>query len=130
MKQLLAAHPITETLPASADFGPLYYVAGKNGKTKTHIFKAAVYNSTKEADVPVKLTFDDVPAGSVAELKVLTGPADPYGVNDPFTKANVVKTHKTTVKSDKNGVFSFKLPNLSVAVLETKPKCKSVKKRW
>lgn len=47
----MAAHPITETLLASADFGPLYYVAGKNQKTQGHVFKAAVYNSTDGGDL-------------------------------------------------------------------------------
>lgn len=116
----MAAHPITETLPASADFGPLYYVAGKNQKTQGHVFKAAVYNSTNSAEVPVSLTFEGVAAGTTAELTVLTGPKDPYEVNNPFTGANIVKTTKTTVKSNNNGTFSFRLPNLSIAVLDTK----------
>ncbi|KAI1357667.1 alpha-N-arabinofuranosidase A [Xylaria arbuscula] len=128
--ELMAAHPITETLPASADFDPLYYVAGKNEKTQGHVFKAAVYNSTNGADVPVTVTFDGVAAGTTAELTVLTGPADPYAVNDPFTGVNVVKTKKASVKSDKNGAFSFSLPNLSVAVLDTKGKRKAVRREW
>ncbi|KAI0421854.1 alpha-N-arabinofuranosidase A [Xylaria grammica] len=128
--ELMAAHPITETLPVNNDFGPLYYVAGKNDKTQGHVFKAAVYNSTDGADVPVKLAFDDVSAGTTAELTVLTGPEDPYGVNDPFTGVNIVKTTKTTVKSDKNGTFSFSLPNLSVAVLDTKGKRKAIRQQW
>ncbi|TRX91476.1 hypothetical protein FHL15_007700 [Xylaria flabelliformis] len=127
---LMAAHPITETLPANSDFDPLYYVAGKNDKTDAHIFKAAVYNSTDGADVPVKLTFDGVVADTAAELTVLSGPEDPYGVNDPFTGVNVVKTTKTTIRSDRNGTFSFSLPNLSVAVLETKGKRKAVRQQW
>lgn len=129
----MAAHPITETLPvASADFGPVYYVAGKNEQTQGHIFKAAVYNSTDGADVPISLTFEGVAAGTSAELTVLTGPEDPYAVNDPFTGVNVVETSKTTVKSDENGVFSFSLPNLSVAVLDTntKGKRRAVRKQW
>ncbi|KAI0854714.1 alpha-N-arabinofuranosidase A [Xylaria cubensis] len=128
--ELMAAHPITETLPASSDFDPLYYVAGKNDKTGAHIFKAAVYNSTDGADVPVKLTFDGAVADTAAELTVLTGPEDPYGVNDPFTGVNVVKTTKTTIRSDRNGTFSFSLPNLSVAVLETKGKRKALRQQW
>lgn len=116
----MAAHPITETLPASADFGPLYYVAGRNQKTRGHVFKAAVYNSTNGADVPVSLTFEGVVAGATAELTVLTGPEDPYEVNNPFVGFNIVKTTKTTVQSNENGTFSFRLPNLSIAVLDTK----------
>ncbi|KAJ2975823.1 hypothetical protein NUW58_g8251 [Xylaria curta] len=128
--ELLAAHPITETLPASTDFKPLYYVTGKNEKTQGHVFKAAVYNSTDGADVPVSLTFDGVAAGTTAELTVITGPKDPYGVNDPFTGVNIVQTTKTTVKSDQDGIFSFKLPNLSVAVLGTKGKRKAIRQQW
>lgn len=131
--ELIAAHPITETLPvASTDFGPVYYVAGKNEQTQGHIFKAAVYNSTDGADVPISLTFEGVSAGTSAELTVLTGPEDPYAINDPFTGVNVVETGKTTVKSDENGTFSFSLPNLSVAVLDTstKVKRKAVRKQW
>ena len=126
----MAAHPITETLTASADFDPLYYVAGKNEQTQGHVFKAAVYNSTDGADVPVTVTFDGVAAGMTAELTVLTGPADPYAINDPFTGVSVVNTKKTSVKSDKNGTFSFSLPNLSVAVLDTKGSLKPVTQQW
>ncbi|KAI1269973.1 glycoside hydrolase family 51 protein [Xylariaceae sp. FL1019] len=119
--ELMAAHPITETLPATEDFGPLYYVAGKNEQTGGHLFKAAVYNSTNSAPVPVQLTFEDVAPFSAAELTVLTGPEDPYGFNDPFAnEINVVKTVKSTVRADKFGTFSLSLPNLSVAVLDTK----------
>ncbi|KAI1746770.1 alpha-N-arabinofuranosidase A [Xylaria castorea] len=128
--ELMAAHPITETLPASTGFDPLYYVAGKNEKTDAYVFKAAVYNSTDGADVPVRLTFDSVVADTAAELMVLTGPEDPYGVNDPFTGVNIVKTTKTTIRSDSSGTFSFSLPNLSVAVLDTKGKRKAIRQQW
>ncbi|KAI0396451.1 alpha-N-arabinofuranosidase A [Xylariaceae sp. FL0594] len=128
--ELLAAHPITKTLPATADFNPLYYVAGVNEKTNAHIFKAAVYNSTNGADVPVRLSFDGVAPGTTAELTVLSGPKDPYGVNDPFKGNNVVKTTKTTVKADKKGTFAFSLPNLSVAVLDTQGKGKKPIWQW
>lgn len=126
----MAAHPITETLPASTEFNPLYYVAGRNEKTQGHVFKAAVYNSTDGADVPVRLTFDGVAAGTAAELTVLTGPEDPYGINDPFTGDNIVQTTQTTVQSDENGTFSFSLPNLSVAVLDTQVKRKAIRRQW
>ncbi|KAI0879797.1 glycoside hydrolase family 51 protein [Annulohypoxylon maeteangense] len=117
--ELLAAHPLTETLPATSDFGPLYYVAGKNDRTGGRIFKAAVYNSTDGIDVPVKLSFEGVAPGTAGELTILTGPTDPYGINSPYTGVNVVKTNKKTVQADKNGTFQFALPNLSVAVLDT-----------
>ncbi|KAI1642692.1 glycoside hydrolase family 51 protein [Daldinia loculata] len=119
--ELMAAHLLTETLPATSQFDPLYYVAGKNDKTGGHIFKAAVYNSTDGADVPVKLSFEGVKQGTTAELTILTGPKDPYGINDPATGINVVKTSKKTIRSDETGSFQFLLPNLSIAVLDTTP---------
>ncbi|KAK9797652.1 putative non-reducing end alpha-L-arabinofuranosidase [Seiridium cardinale] len=117
--ELLAGHIFTHTLPATADFNPAYYVAGKNEDTGAYIFKATVYNSTDGAEVPVSLTFDGVAAGTAADLTVLTGPEDPYGWNDPFAGVNVVTTTKTTVTANDDGAFEFSLPNLSVAVLDT-----------
>ncbi|CAJ2500141.1 Uu.00g029940.m01.CDS01 [Anthostomella pinea] len=132
--ELMAAHIMTDTLPATSDFDPLFYVAGKSDKTGGHIFKAAVYNSTDGADVPVKLAFEGVGPGTAAELTVLTGPENPYSVNDPFTGVNVVETTKSTVTSNEQGVFEFDLPNLSVAVLDTSSASNStsrkVKSRW
>ena len=126
----MGKHVITETLPVTTDasFGPLYYVAGNSDKGTT-IFKAAVYNTT--AAVPVSLQLECYKKGAKATLTVLTGPQDPYGYNDPWTQANVVKESTTTLKADENGTFSFSLPQLSVAVLETsaKGKCKSKKMR-
>ncbi|KAI0105807.1 glycoside hydrolase family 51 protein [Daldinia grandis] len=119
--ELMAAHLLTETLPATSQFDPLYYVTGNNDKTGGHIFKAAVYNSTDGADVPVKLSFEGVKQGTTAELTILTGPKDPYGTNDPATGINVVKTSKKTIRSDKTGSFQFSLPNLSIAILDTSP---------
>ncbi|KAL7620599.1 hypothetical protein AAE478_009594 [Parahypoxylon ruwenzoriense] len=116
---LMAAHIMTETLPATSQFDPLYYVAGRNNKTGGHIFKAAVYNSTGGDEVPVKLTFEGVEPGTTAELTILTGPENPYGINDPVTGVNVVKTGKKTIRANQNGSFEFALPNLSVAVLDT-----------
>ncbi|KAI0015705.1 alpha-L-arabinofuranosidase [Xylariomycetidae sp. FL0641] len=123
--ELMAGHIMTETLPATADFDPLYYVAGKNEETGGYIFKGAVYNSTGGVDVPVKLSFDGVDPGTTAELTVLTGPADPYAYNDPHVGNNVVKTTKHKIESDEEGSFHFKLPNLSVAVLDTGSTSKS-----
>ena len=117
--KLLGNHIITHNLPTTSDtdIGPLYWVAGRSDKTGGHIFKASVYNST--ADVPVSVTFEGVKAGTKAQLTVLTGPTDPYGYNDPWTRENVVKTSKQAVTAGANGAFSFKLPPLSVAVLDT-----------
>ncbi|KAJ5223143.1 uncharacterized protein N7469_009383 [Penicillium citrinum] len=109
---------MTNTLPATSedDFGPLYYATGVNSETKSHIFKAAVYNSTE--DVPVSLTFSGVGRGTKADLTILTAP-DAFSMNE-VGGANLVKSKKTTIKAGKKGEFSFKLPNLSVAVLSTK----------
>jgi len=95
----------------------LFYVAGK-GEKGQNIFKAAVYNST--APVPVSIKFDGRTAkkGERATLTVLTGPADPYAVNDPWTQKNVVKETRSTLTAGEGGVFKFELEALSVAALE------------
>ncbi|KAK3934967.1 glycoside hydrolase superfamily [Diplogelasinospora grovesii] len=116
--KLLGNTPLAKTLPvtaATAGNNSLYYVAGVSD-AGTGVFKAAVYNST--APVPVNVQFEGVDKNTQATLTVLTGPADPYGYNDPFTQKNVVKETVTTVKADKDGGFGFSLPALSVAVLE------------
>ncbi|KAK8013914.1 alpha-n-arabinofuranosidase A [Apiospora arundinis] len=127
--ELFAGHLMTHTLPASSSFNPLYYVTGKNEDKGSFLFKGAVFNATTD-EVPVSLTFEGLRAGTEAELTILSGPEDPYGFNDPFTGINVVKTTKEKVVSDKEGKFDFSLPNLSIAVLETKgSKCVKKNKR-
>ncbi|CAI7579097.1 unnamed protein product [Penicillium discolor] len=108
---------MTNTLPATSSdaFGPLYYATGLNSKTNSHIFKAAVYNST--SDVPVSLTFEGVGRGAKADLTILTAP-DAFSMNE-VGGANLVNSKTTQVKAGKKGEFSFKLPNLSIAVLTT-----------
>jgi len=108
---------MTHTLPTTWDdtYGPLYYVAGLDGQTNSRIFKAAVYNST--ADVPVSLTFEGVGRGTAADLTILTAPSA-FSMNE-MGGANTVHSQTTTIKAGKKGVFSFSLPNLSVAVLTT-----------
>ncbi|CDM33242.1 hypothetical protein DTO013E5_5591 [Penicillium roqueforti] len=108
---------MTNTLPSTSsdDFGPLYYATGLNSKTNSHIFKAAVYNST--SDVPVSLTFEGVGRGTKADLTILTAP-DPFSVNE-VGGTNIVNSKTTQIKAGKKGEFSFKLPNLSIAVLTT-----------
>ena len=117
----MGKHVITKTLPVATDsnFGPLFYVAGSTNKGTT-VFKAAVYNTT--APVFVSLQLEGYKKGATATLTVLTGPENPYGYNDPWTQANVVKETTTTLKAGDNGTFSFSLPQLSVAVLETSGK--------
>lgn len=108
---------MTNTLPATSDgnFGPLYYATGLDNKTNSRIFKAAVYNST--ADVPVSLTFEGVGRGTTADLTILTAPKD-VSMN-AVGGANLVRSQTTKIKASKQGVFSFNLPDLSVAVLTT-----------
>ncbi|KAJ4268982.1 hypothetical protein NW762_003053 [Fusarium torreyae] len=118
--ELFAGHPMSHTLPASADFDPLFYVAGKNEDKGSFIWKGAAYNTTKGADVPVSLSFEGVKPGAQAELTLLTNKKDdPFAYNDPHTGVNIVNSKKTVLKADRKGAFNFKLPELSVAVLET-----------
>ncbi|KAK8068862.1 hypothetical protein PG994_005478 [Apiospora phragmitis] len=92
-------------------------------------FKGAVFNATTD-DVPVSLTFEGLRPGTEAELTILTGPEDPYGFNDPFTGVNVVQTVKEKLVADDEGRFEFSMPDLSIAVLETKSsKCLKKQKR-
>ena len=108
---------MTNTLPTTSTdgYGPLYYVAGLNQETNSHIFKAAVYNST--GDVPVSLTFEGIGRGMTADLTILTAP-DAYSMNE-VGESNIVNTKTTRIKAGKKGEFSFSLPDLSVAVLMT-----------
>ena len=108
---------MTNTLHATSPdaFGPLYYATGLDNRTNSHIFKAAVYNST--ADVPVSLTFEGINRGATADLTVLTAPSA-YSMND-VGAPNMVNSQTVKVTAGRNGVFNFKLPNLSVAVLRT-----------
>lgn len=113
-------------MTSDSGFGPLYYVAGTSA-TGTGIFKAAVYNSTE--DVPVSLRFQGSRQGATATLTVLTGPANPYGYNDPFTHVDVVQETTSTLTAGADGSFQFSLPQLSIAVLETDASVKCMKKR-
>lgn len=114
--QLLARHTMTKTLPTTSDFRPLYYVAGINEVDNTRIFKVAAYNSTDVTPVSVK--FEGVPAGTTAQLTILTG-LDPYGFNDPYTGVNMVTTEVQSLIMSGDGTYDFSLPNLSVALLVT-----------
>jgi alpha-N-arabinofuranosidase len=126
--ELFAGHPISHTLPASEDFGPLYYVAGTNEAAGSHIWKGAVYNTTNSADVPVSVTFEGVEAGTKAELTLLTNSAkDPYAYNDPHTGVNIVESTVTVLEANDKGAFVFSLPELSVAVLDTEVSKKKVR---
>jgi len=114
--KLLGRDSLRSTLPVTGGgIGLLYYVAGES-ETGASIWKAAVYNST--APVPVSLRFEKKHPS--ATLTLLTGPADPYAFNDPFTRVNVVKETKTELKAGPGGAFEFSLPALSVAVVEAK----------
>lgn len=113
--KLLGAHAFTSTLPATTtdDFGPAYWVAGVDNATSTYYVKAAVYNSSEAVDFSV--TFEGLSEGQTsATLTVLTAP-DGYSHNE--YDVVVTETTTTTLTVDADGVFSFSLPELSVAVL-------------
>ncbi|KAF7716533.1 Non-reducing end alpha-L-arabinofuranosidase [Penicillium ucsense] len=116
--KLFNDHHMTNTLPSTSDsdFGPLYYATGMNNKTNSYIFKAAVYNSTEE--IPISLSFEGVGRGAMADLTILTAPNE-VAMNG-VDGANIVQTQTKKIKAGKQGVFEFKMPSLSVAVLETK----------
>ncbi|KAH7318203.1 alpha-N-arabinofuranosidase A [Stachybotrys elegans] len=130
--ELFARYPMSRTLPATAEFGPAYYVAGVNDDTGSHIWKGAVYNTTDGADLPFNVHFEGVDAGATAQLTLLTNEAgDPYAYNDPYTGVNIVHSETIPLVADENGAFSFSMPQLSVAVLatDTSAEERKVKKR-
>lgn len=120
---LFAHHPITHTLPTSSNssYGPLYWGAGTDSnRNGARVWKAAVYNTTDGGDIPVSVQFQGVAPGTAAQLTVLTNAVgDPYMYNDPFTGVNIVNSTVTEVKAGEGGAFEFRLPQLSVAVLDT-----------
>lgn len=124
---LFAHHPISHTLPATADFGPLYYVAGKDESRNAMVWKGAVYNTTDSQDVEVSVKFEGIQPGTQAALTVLTNPSgDPYAVNDPATGINVVHTSTKMLTANGESCFDFSLPELSVAVLDTDVDAKQI----
>lgn len=119
---LFAHHPISHTLPATVEsgFGPLYYVAGKDEARSAMVWKGSVYNTTDSQPVPVSVSFEGVHPGVQAALTVLTNPGgDPYAVNDPATGINIVDTSTQILTASGDGSFTFSMPELSVAVLDT-----------
>lgn len=106
---------ITENLPMEGcDFGPAFYVAGRNAMTGSHIFKAATYNSS--IDVPFKVTFETLAHGTSGVLTCLTAPMN---ASNPIG-GNIVETHVELLSVNEDGAFEFVLPDYSVAVLEIK----------
>jgi alpha-N-arabinofuranosidase len=66
------------------------------------------------------VAFDGIKAGTKAVLGMCIQPdGDPWAFNDPFTGVNVVETSNRVVTANKDGVFEFEMPELSVAVLDT-----------
>lgn len=113
MIELLSGTRITENLPTSGNASnPVYWVAGRNDITGSHILKAVVYNST--ADVPFSVNFEGIGAGAAANPTYLTAP-----MNSSNTLGNeVVQTSVSTVTAGSSGAFSFTLPPYSIAVME------------
>ena len=117
---LLSRHQLAETLPATEDFGPAYYVAGRSAGRGSLVWKGAVYNTTDGADEHVSVAFEGVREGAAAAVTLLTNKErNPYADNDPFTGVDVVDTKTFLVKAGKDGAFEFSMPELSVAVLDT-----------
>jgi alpha-L-arabinofuranosidase len=120
--ELSAAHIITTTLPAVGEYGPAYWVVGKNQDKGSLIWKGAVFNTTDNAHVTISLSFEVVEPGMHAALTVLTNvqeDKDPFAHNDPLTGINVVGSETVVLEADEEGAFVFDMPELSVAVLDT-----------
>jgi len=122
MVQLMNSVHITQTLPVTANVnqGPLYYVAGQDAAGE-FVVKMANYNGTiaGTGGIPVAVTAEGVAAGGRAQLTMLTSNSGPTASNVPGVKGNVVKTTKKMLTADKSGAFSFFVPNLAVALLQT-----------
>jgi alpha-N-arabinofuranosidase len=118
--KLFSDHRITHTLPTkavdSASSSNLYWVAGRGGSDSSYILKAAVYNSTSGADVPLRVTFDGLKQGARAQLTVLTADEGAWAHNTPENK-DAVRTTVTELTAGEGGEIEFSLPDLSVAVL-------------
>ncbi len=117
MVQLFSGTRFTEILPitSTTNFGPVYWVAGQNTATGSHILKVAVYNST--GTVPITVSFGGVLPGVQAILTVLTAP---NGTSYAQIGSDPVITTVTTLTAGAQG-FSFDMPDLSIAVLATNP---------
>lgn len=115
MIQLLSNTRITENLPMTitdGEFGPAYFVAGRNDVTGAHIAKFAVYNSSVE--VPFSVSFDGVGAGAIGNLTYMTAP---FNSSNPIG-GSIIDREESIVTANSNGTFSFELPEYSIAVLE------------
>lgn len=107
----------TRTVSSSVAADPVYWAAGVNENTGSNIIKIATYNTT--GTTPVTVMFPGIAKGTSANLTVLTAPGD--GHEHSYVGYDPVVANVTTLKADKNGMYSFSLPNLAVAVLATKP---------
>jgi len=119
--KLLSETRFTQSRAVSASLpaGPVYWAAGINEDTGSNIIKFATYNTTFGATVPMAVTFPGVGRGAKANLTVLTGP-DPMAFS--AVGDDVVVASTVPLVAGKDGVFTFGLPDLAVAVLATMPK--------
>ena len=117
---LLSSNRFTQTRPINTTDtpGPAFWVAGDNIDTGAKLLKMAVYNSTD--NITFNVVFDGVAAGTPANLTVLTAP-NPADVSLP-NGTNPVITTTTAVTSDASGLYTFDLPQLSVATFQTADK--------
>jgi len=119
--KLLSETRFTQSRAVSASLppGPVYWAAGINEDTGSNIIKFATYNTTSVATVSMAVTFPGVGRGAKANLTILTG-SDPMAFS---TVGNdVVEATTVQLVAGKDGVFTFGLPDLAVAVLATIPK--------
>jgi len=115
MIKLLSNNLITENLPITiteGKFGPAFFVAGRNDNTGSHMAKIANYNSTGSTTMNIK--FDGVGSGAVGNLTYITAPMN---ATNPIG-GSIVEYHSETVPASHTGMFSFQLPEYSVAILE------------
>ncbi|KAL9061117.1 MAG: hypothetical protein Q9162_000262 [Coniocarpon cinnabarinum] len=98
--------------------------SGINGNNQTTTNSKVSTNnqdsSIQNGQVPITVTFDGVSGGTSAQLTVMSAP-DPLAMNTA-AGTSVINTQVTQVTADENGAFTFNVPDLSVAILETQPK--------
>src|SRR5689334_21424067 len=119
--KLFSDNRITHTLPTKtaatdSDSSSLYWVAGRGNSDSSYILKAAVYNSTSGADVPVRVAFEGLKQGARAQLTVLTADEGAWAHNTP-EKKDAVRTTVKSLTAGEGGEIEISLPDLSVAVL-------------
>ena len=136
--------PGTPGPAANSSVGPVYWAAGTNINTGSEVLKLALYNATAAnattsnpsqnnpggdgepgfadmaALVDITTTFEGLAAGTEARLTVLSSTSDNATAEEIPGQPSSLTKYTLTINSDSNGQFAFSLPDLSVAILETK----------